>query len=91
MNPAPMFGDVDAFGDPHTVVSLHMIEKPFERDRPRRPAHQPAVQAHRQHLRAARLPLGVQTVECVPQMRENCSPLGNPAGEENRMSLVSRV
>ena len=66
----PVSRDVDATGDPHLVVRLHVIEEAFECGDARRPADQPAVQPDRQHLRRTRHAFGVEHVECVAQMCE---------------------
>nr|GEU28080.1 hypothetical protein [Tanacetum cinerariifolium] len=70
---APVVGDIDAAGDPHLVVALHVIEEARQRGQARRPAHDAAVQADGQHLgrvQPGRVALGVQHVEGVLQIVE---------------------
>ncbi|SON60498.1 hypothetical protein MSIMFI_01993 [Mycobacterium simulans] len=89
MNGTPVFGDLDAPGQPHPIMRLHVVEEALRRRDPRRAAGQPTVQTNGQHLGAAVGALGVEHVERVAKVRQKSSPLENPAGEANRMSLVS--
>src|ERR1700739_4846965 len=60
----PVFGDVDAPGEPHAGVAHHVVERAFETGRARGMAAEPQVQAERHHLRL-RAALAIEHVEAV--------------------------
>ena len=47
----PVARDVDAAGDPHALVRLHVVEEALQRAEAPGPAEQPAVHADAEHLR----------------------------------------
>src|SRR5215510_4880501 len=64
----PVTSDVDAAGEPHTLVAGDVVERALQAGGPRRMPDQAQVQAQRHHL-GLRAALAVEDVEAVPDER----------------------
>jgi hypothetical protein len=87
----PVPGDVQPAADPDAVVPLHVVEEAGERRGPAGPAHQAAVQAYREHLRAAAPALLNEHVEAVLEVLVELLARVEPCGVAKRMSFASSV
>jgi hypothetical protein len=75
--PVPRY--VAAARDPHTFMTLYVVEEAGQRLKPARAAEYPRMHRHRHHLRGNRS-FGIETVKGVLEVVEELIPAAEAAG-----------